>query len=163
MESIDRRVEYFHQMMMIEMLLVNNNNPNRLMTNLNEYDHPTFQSHNSSNSIGHNMKNHLEMVSRWNYLDKLLFRKKNKNQFLFLEKFRLLGTLTDTFDCRRSLTFRFNDLEKNEIWFVKIKWKQTVFEDDWDFWIDQDNKLIFQNFSKDHFHTMDNYNQYNLI
>lgn len=39
MELIDHKVEDFHKKMLLEMLLVNNNNPNQLMKNLNEYNY----------------------------------------------------------------------------------------------------------------------------
>ena len=161
MEWVDRRVEDFRQMMTIEMSLVNNNNPNPSTTNPNEYDHPSCRWHDPSNSRFHTRKNHLEMVSRSIYLDKL-FRKRKKGIFQ-REECLLLGTFTDTFDCRRSMTFLFNDLKMKDFHGENEEEQQTSFGDDWEFWIDQDNRLIVQNFSKDYFHTTDNYNSHNLI
>jgi hypothetical protein len=42
---IDRKDEYILQMIQLEMLLEDNNNPNQLLYNPNEYDHLLYQDH----------------------------------------------------------------------------------------------------------------------
>jgi hypothetical protein len=45
MVIIDHRDEYFLQMMPLEMLPEDNNNPNQLLYYPNEYDYPEYQEH----------------------------------------------------------------------------------------------------------------------